>query len=485
MAKIDKCIFFNFFLSNINDMLKKIYILAMIFLMCLTSFYVDSSIFVYAQNGDDLVFNFRAYGDSISAGYGLEDYINYVGSQTVQKTSDVTQNSYPDLFAKQYINNFRGNIKGYGVTGIASTKLANMLKKYLDKSAEDYDEFMKTNYFTLCIGANNVFKVAQDNFQNYIEGKITDSEYRELLKQGVDKFKNDFNNIIIPALTINTNAKVFCMTIYNPYKYTLLSQMTVDTGDKIKDSLVKNSLKYLDKTFQGMLNTTMEYLQMINNIIRESASENVIVVDVYSVFEQFTSEEYSKYINADVSKIVIKDVNNINFQDFVTHADPHPSQEGHRVIANEHIKALPIVQLKLNTNFNDVTQPSQNINLSISKVGGEDYEYKLYKNINNNVVFVKNSSDGVFNIQAELLNGWGNLYVVTYLNDNVVCYSNNIAFNFSFPYDIDLNNPEEKPIVYKNNNVEIILTASILFVIGLVIIFLIVFIIKSAKIKTL
>ncbi len=463
-------------------MLKKICVVFLIFLICLTGNFNLSSVFAQSQQ-NNYVFNFRAYGDSISAGYGLEDYINYVGSETVAKTSDITQDCYAEIFAKQYINNYSGSVKGYGITGIKSTKLANILKKYLDKTADDFNDFLNTNYFTLCIGANNIFGPAQDNFKNYIEGKISDEEYRILLKQGVETFKNDYTNTIIPALTLNENAKVFCMTIYNPYKYTLLSQMTVDTGDAISDSLVKNSLKYLDKSFSGMLNTTMEYLQQINSIIRQSASKNVIVVDIYSVFEQFTSEEYARYINADVSKIVIKDINNINFEDFVTYADPHPSKEGHKIIANEHIKQLPVVKLNVNTNLQEVINSSQNINLSISQTGGLNYEYKLYKNINNNVVFLQSSTDGVFNINAQVLNGQGNLYVISYLDDNAVCTSNNIAFNFNFPYEDEIDDQNENLPVIQNNNLEIILTVFILFVIGLVIILLIIFLIKSAKVN--
>ena len=46
-----------------------------------------------------------------------------------------------------------------------------------------------------------------------------------------------------------------------------------------------------------MISIAMEYLDEINNIIKDSASDQIKVCDIGSAFSELTEEEYAEYID--------------------------------------------------------------------------------------------------------------------------------------------------------------------------------------------
>jgi hypothetical protein len=115
-------------------------------------------------------------------------------------------------------------------------------------------------------------------------------EHRELtreLDKGEEQFKKDWDEII-KILEKNKNAKIICMTIYNPFK----------------------GFGAFLKSFESMTET---YIQKLNNYIKEKAGDTYIVADVYAAFEK--SE--NKVVNADVSTM---------------NMDVHPNAAGHKLI---------------------------------------------------------------------------------------------------------------------------------------------------------
>lgn len=283
-------------------------------------------------------YSFRAYGDSISAGFGLKDYDNYVNQ------GGITTGSYPQVFANKYIEENGGQIQGYGASGDTSQDLASDLLKYLDKTAIDYQDFYNTNYFTLCIGANNILGPAMNNI-----GGSADEEFEKILQDGVNQFEIDYKNTILLCLTQNKNSKVFVMTIYNPYKHASAESIKVNTGSTFSDAIIKSVISSID----DILDISIEYLEKINKIIRESANDQVVVVDIYKKFETFSKKQYLEYINADLSKIEITSTSDLDNaqQLFADYVDPHPTAAGHNVIANEHIAKMPKTETQTQPNL--------------------------------------------------------------------------------------------------------------------------------------
>ena len=419
------------------------YMFVFLFLVCCVNIQISNSlnatkIFASAffSSSDNL--KIRAYGDSISAGYGLAGYDNYVN-----KTSAIVEDSYPNVFLKEYVNIFGGEIKSYAVTGYNSSQLAEDLKKYQNETATDLEDFLSTDIFTLCIGANNILKVASENLENYLKGTISDDEYRILLNQACVQFELDYSNNIIPVLTKNSNATVIAMTIYNPYKYVTFNDIVVNTQNANNDLILKSILSGLDKSFKKMLQTTMEYLQKINNVIKQSKSKNIIVVDVNQNFEKLTQEKYKNYINADLSKMTITkevfdaiDFTNFDFSSLIKKlilcVDPHPTMAGHHYIANLHKQEFCAFKLSLKTNLNEIQSDQDNIEFLIDSIGGKgNFLFKLYKNINNNVTLLKETTQKNFSVQAHKLAGAGNLYVEIYEGTFMMGKSNEINYSYN------------------------------------------------------
>lgn len=443
-------------------MKKFLWIISVIFMVCLF-FYVHNTP-VYAQNN---ALYFRAYGDSISAGYGLEDYNNY--AQKNNKTSDICLDSYSQVFSSLYTQNLGGTALGFGVTGNKTKDLCDILQPYINKTAGDYSSFYNTDVFTLCIGANNILHTATQNFENYLTGKITQNQYQTLLQVGLNDFKNDYLNTILPCFINNTKqeSKIFVMTVYNPYKYTSLNDITVNTGDSLQDSTTKAAISFLDISFQSMLSTTIDYLQQINDIIRQNTSNKVICVDIYNLFDSFTEQQYSLYINSNASKIIVTkpDISSLNFSNFVTHCDPHPTKQGHYQIAMQHAKQFPVINLKTQTNLNDIT--TNNVVFEIQKIGGINYTYKLYKNIQNNVLLIDEFTQNTISVLSEKLIGQGIVYVEVYNDNQKVLTTNSLNFKYTkvpqLPQTNNQNNNNQAPnvgddIVKKNKNLNAITT---------------------------
>jgi len=378
-------------------------------------------------------YTFRGYGDSISAGYGLSD----------------ASNSYPQVFAQKYIDNFGGNFQPYGVSGDKSQDLVEDLQGYINKTASDYQDFYNTNYFVVCIGANNVLGPALENLSE------TEVNFRAILQESVDQFKSDYENTIIPCFTQNPQAKVIAMTVYNPYEYTKISDVVVNTGVDFFNNAIKTQLE----TFQKMLDISMKYLDDINTIIKNNASHNVEVVDINNLFKTFTKEQYTTYIDADFSKIQITSMDDINNIDSLIdeYADPHPTIEGHKIIANKHLSCCPITQLNMTTDLSNVINDNALVSLTATQVGGKTLNFKLYKEVSGQKTMLCENSSNIdssfqdevsFAVTAGDLIGEGILFAEGYDNSTLVLTTNKVDFAYEGEeIPTPVLPPEEEPSV--------------------------------------
>lgn len=330
-------------------MRKSLFFLAILlcFSCFLSSFFTAKNI-VYAE-GELKVLGF---GDSISAGYApdvspyndtepTEDQnliekrrmlINYKEYYNSTYGTTASKSSYTYLFGKAFVGEV--DIQNYANSGDKSSDLAKLLtyknnyqktiagsnQQVTINNATIVEKVKNANIITLCIGANDVLSDATDKLYSLSSDltKLTDGftdaemqEFRDILDDNVNTFNTNYNDIILPAL--NKGAQIYVMTIYNPYKY---------TGDFGEFTAVRQ-----------ILDASIEALDQVNEIIRNSASKKVFVVDVVERFDAISQENYKDYVNVDLESMNLLDL--FNIQNGVPYyLDPHPTPLGQRTIAD-------------------------------------------------------------------------------------------------------------------------------------------------------
>lgn len=283
--------------------------------------------------------NIVAFGDSISAGYGPENsemysyYNNYaIGRNKINEKcfSYVLTNSLCEEEA---------TIKavGYAESGDTTDDLIDKLndkKNYPDLLTD----ISRADIITLCIGANNVLAPTLNNMMSLMSGMMSLQDYEAILQTGYENFKDDYTNSIIPVLT-RSNAQIYVMTIYDPYKYASFEDITV-TGSYSFD------VTQFESEFFAIKNLAITYLNKINNYIKSQIYDNVFVVDVNASFEGLTKAQYSQYLNIDTTKITLN-INSaydiLGLQQTLLgniYFDPHPTIMGHQYIASLYLDAI-------------------------------------------------------------------------------------------------------------------------------------------------
>ncbi len=250
--------------------------------------------------------SYVALGDSITTGYGLENYnSNDVKNKTSEK-SFVTKLS--KKIGKESVN--------LGVDGIDSTRLLNAITNppTTDQKAA-IAQIEEAGVITISIGGNDVFLALAEVLNDKLgKGKnlfnaskqeilkvtmelIFNKSAKETLKNNVlaatktfvgDKANNDegnFAKIIRKIKELNPDAQIVVNTIYNPY----------------------------DIQIASFCNTAIDTINA--KIISDSDNgKNYLVADVYSAFAK--ARKGTILVNADTGKTF----------------DPHPTAKGHEVI---------------------------------------------------------------------------------------------------------------------------------------------------------
>lgn len=403
---------------------KNLFIFLFCFVLGLSACFSISTNFIASATSDENLI-IRSYGDSIAAGYAL---------------STPESDAYPIVFANPYLEHFEGQVIQKGVSGDTSSDLLEDLEPYKNGTAEDMESFNDTDIVTLCIGANNVLGVALDNISSYLNDSLSDDEYRILLSTGVTQFQQDYPEI----LETFSGKYVVAMTIYNPYEYTELTDVNTSNLGIFYKNTVKSYLAEYNTKLQNMLSITMEYLEQINDIIRQSASSDVCVVDIYSLFKTFNEDDYIKYINANVSAVTLQnsdikisasgiDVSAI-FSKITAASDPHPTKEGHIRIAQEHLNTFKYFELYKTGNFEDLQKPTDTISLNLKTIEIENYDYNVYRKENGVKTLIKSSSTLPISIEASSISGEGTIFVEVIKNNNLIFTTNELEFAVSLNY---------------------------------------------------
>lgn len=230
-----------------------------------------------------------AIGDSIAFGAMLED----------------KNDSYPSLMAEKLgLEEVNISVNGYDSEDVLK----------LLETEEAIAAVKDTDLISLSVGGNNILKLMIKNamgltdFSSLI--KLISPEFVTNLNSGIAKFETEFPQIIDSIKEINPDATIIVQTVYNPYKF-------VSTGTLLDFSSISDSL-----------------IVKLNNVIISYFNENpdaFILSDVYTAFEE---KAEATYLNADFSTMNI---------------DPHPSKEGHILIAETNLAALeaPVEEAEL------------------------------------------------------------------------------------------------------------------------------------------
>lgn len=407
-------------------MKKKIWIFMFLLVFGLGAIFTNSpNIFnASAQGGDNFII--RAYGDSISYGETLDDLTK----------------AYPSVFAQPYVEKFQAEFLAKGVSGDTTSDLLEDLAPYQECTASDMASFEDTDIVTLCIGANNILGSALSNLGGFLTGSVTEEQYQTILDAGVEQFKTEYPQI----LNTFADKKVVVMTVYNPYKYMTLNDINTTGLTGMNKMLVTSLISTFETKYQKMLSMSMASLQLINDEIRNSATDDVCVVDIWNLFESFTEEQYVQYINADMSKVEIVDadinmtelqqgnyatlMNNIMSR-LTTNCDPHPTEAGHAVIATEHLDTFKYFKLSTDKDFSALQDSSDKITLNVETVESGTYTYKFYKETTLGKNVLRETSSPSLEVRATQLAGQGELYVEIYENSNLIYTTDRIAYNVS------------------------------------------------------
>lgn len=290
--------------------------------------------------------NIVAFGDSISAGYGPQnsEMYSYYNNYVIGRTK-INEKCFSYVLA----NSLRKeevtiDAISYAQSGDTTTDFINKLndrKTYPDLLTDT----SRADIITLCIGANNVLAPTLDNLSDLMIGAMATDDLETLLIAGYNKFKDDYTNSIIPVLT-RSNAQIYVMTIYDPFKYASLLDINM-TGE------LQIDLTAFQEKFIEVKNLAIKYLNKINDYIKSQLFDNVFVVDINSYFDKISKADYGLYLNVDTSKITLE-IN--NFLDLMTlettlasniYFDPHPTIYGQEYIASLFFDAIS----KNNQNF--------------------------------------------------------------------------------------------------------------------------------------
>ncbi len=390
----------------------------------LLSFFVGLPLSTAKAEGEGI--KIRAYGDSISAGATLDGYDAYMLEDGADGKTSICINSYPEVFSRKYLSGYGGQVLGRGVSGDTSSDLVEILLPYINGTAEDLADFKETDIFTLCIGANNVLGNAISSLQNFLMGTMTEEEYQVLLDAGVAQFTQDYPTI----LSAFAGKRTVVMTVYNPYKYLTLADVQISLGNVQMEAMVRNALNGYQPKLDRMKELSMTALQEINDIIRESAGREVYVADIWELFETFDKTQYLEYINSDISQLTLSsfDVTTL-FSQVATACDPHPTAEGHAVIAQEHHNAFKYFTLHLDEQLKEEYEGEETISFNVQTIETGEFSYELYSQKGFVHTRIASSATPTIIVKASLLNGDNQLYVKVCEAGEVVYTTTSVSAN--------------------------------------------------------
>ena len=161
--------------------MKKLLCFVFVVLMLASSFVLCPQASEVAAQ-DQAKVSMRVYGDSITAGYGLEGYDG-------TNPSFLPQKSFPKVIYDNFSQSVNSEIKNYAISGDTSSDLVEILEPYTNGTATDMADFVSTDHFVICIGANNILGPAMSQMINYMISSVSNSFIKQALSTYVSSYE--------------------------------------------------------------------------------------------------------------------------------------------------------------------------------------------------------------------------------------------------------------------------------------------------------
>lgn len=233
--------------------------------------------------------SFVTLGDSIAAGYGLEDAENTRYSALITKALSTESMTWKDY--------------NYAVSGDTAAQLMERLNNGRAVRLPSADTIV------ISIGANNMLQpfgefygVWLQNPQNTATLATAFTAMESAITAGLADFETELPNIYNYIRDCNTEGEIILQTIYNPFSDT---DIEMDLGER-KISLAE----YADAQI-GKCN------DIITSFIAKQNDTKLVAADIYAAFD------------AENTMPIIGTKGNEDVQ----YLDPHPTAKGHEIIA--------------------------------------------------------------------------------------------------------------------------------------------------------
>lgn len=362
-----------------------------------------------------------AFGDSIAEGYAINMKKPNSGALiTGADTSyDLVEGSYVDLIRDELNKTYNTTAYNFAYSGDTCQDLLNFIAEFYDDennkakdsgvanptypsltNGELYNNIKGANIITVCIGANNILQESKTLTAQYISGAIGITDIEETLKnkivgytdtetgQHVNGFYDEFGNLLTILYKLNKRATIYFTSVYNPFKAIIVDSSLSSTP--LKQEMLDDISQVAEIAIAGGTDSSGNNYVGINNVIYDAInsfnsnySSNFKFVDSKSSFDDKYSssnkKNYNDYVNVHFEDITINSIisGEVNINDLSSvmdkYCDPHPTYEGHKLIANVHINAGLEVYLP---EFNYLTKVNGNsLQASYALQKGQSLEF--------------------------------------------------------------------------------------------------------------
>jgi len=301
--------------------------------------------------------NYVSLGDSIPAGYGLEDF-------DANNKWRFAEGSYTAMFKDILIEKYgESNVvaNSYAVSGYTSGDLLSFLKydggdklpdsedgaaehnALVDKALEAQEAIVNADVITVCIGANDVLRLTND--VTSVVAAITGGTIFgfDAFDQAVVGFSNNFEQLLARLNALNSNAKVIFNNIYNPFREVeaLDEDFSCSASYILSLPIEKANMLNIKNVTETYVSKTdyvegVDTAKSINCRMAESVANysNYQLLDVAAAFNAISAQDYANYMQGDLASL---DGGTYDFSggmptEFIAAIDPHPTYLGHETL---------------------------------------------------------------------------------------------------------------------------------------------------------
>ena len=372
-------------------MFKKLLIVTLSITAFLCCAFFPKSFNVYAEKQS---ITYVAFGDSIAEGCAI-NMKTKTDSETLitgaDTSYDLVEGCYVDLIRDELDKTYNTTAYNYAYSGDTCQDLLDFLAEFYDNAnntannstsanatypsltnGELYNNIKNANIITVCIGANNILCEAPSLVSHFLGVQLPSIERQEIeevlkrkilgytdesdSKNNIKGLQAEFSELLDIFYKLNPNANIYFTSIYNPYKVVDADPSLLSTIQMLYPKFTQENLNIVSEIAEvaigGGKDSSNNDFVGINNVIYDSInsfnsthSSNFKYVDSKASYDAQYSDSnranYNRYVNIRVDELSLAAMNGASniFEIYSAYFDPHPTYEGHELIANTHINA--------------------------------------------------------------------------------------------------------------------------------------------------